>query len=284
MKIFLTGHRGFLGSHLAKSLLARGHCLENFEQRLTPRLIRDMPFEGCDACVHLASRTPQSARIDESIDYRDDVQVTKAIAERWLQSETRLIFASTSNVYRQSDGLLSESSPVTADVDYAHSKLESEQALLEFAKDGLDCFILRLFNPFGTGQSTAYFIPYVLQQVLSNKEIELKNPNNVRDYVYIDDVMEVLVKTIEFETEKYLKMDVSPVFNIGSGRGVTGLQLIQTVEAILGRKANVTLPSVERESNSYVADCSKAIEILKFKVSLSLEQGLRLVVNALSAS
>ena len=113
------------------------------------------------------------------------------------QFQARCIFASTSAVYEPLNtwGLLSEDSPVKPTSPYAVSKLIAENICFQQSEQyDIPCAVMRIFNVYGPGQRSTFLIPYVLECLLEKRILSLRMPEAQRDFVYIDDVVEALVK------------------------------------------------------------------------------------------
>jgi len=123
---------------------------------------------------------------------------------------------------------ISEDDSAQPNNPYAHSKYLAEQACEFYSKEfGVNAVIIRPFNIYGIGQSDKFLIPHIIKQALEDKEIKVKDLTPRRDYVYLDDLMDVLMLTME-STKKFA------VYNIGSGTSFSVEEIISSVQKILG--------------------------------------------------
>ena len=185
------------------------------------------------------------------------------------------------------DGILE---PVAADEDtrpnpvsvYASTKLMQEHLFnqISLAHDW-PCRILRFQNVYGDGQSLRNPYTGVLSvfcnQLLSGQDISVfEDGRIVRDFVYVDDVVDALVSATRYEGER------SITANIGSGRAVTILEVAETLAALTDAGAgrvHVTGQFRAGDIRHAVADIENARRLLKWRPQVSLEQGLTRLVD-----
>ena len=134
--------------------------------------------------------------------------------------------------------------------------------------------ILRIFNAYGPSQhlpvSHAPVVPRFVQAALSGGSVVIfGNGQNSRDFIYISDVVEALVKAATAEKVN------RKVLNIGSGRETTVEELIAAIERISGRRANRVW---NREKSGgvdrLVADIGLAQKLIGFEPRITLDAGL----------
>ncbi|MCA1553548.1 MAG: NAD-dependent epimerase/dehydratase family protein, partial [Chloroflexi bacterium] len=162
---------------------------------------------------------------------------------------------------------------------YAVSKLAAEQYVLAIgALWKIETVILRIFNAYGPGQplppSHAPVIPRFLRQVIGGGSVVIfGSGNQTRDYVYIDDVVHALSAAAQ-------KPGLNrTVLNVGSGAETSIHQLLDTIEAAVGREAH----RLNRAGDSggisrLVANVQRAREVLGFAPQVALHEGLRQMV------
>ena len=131
---------------------------------------------------------------------------------------------------------------------------------------------LRLFSPYGYWEDRRRFIPTLILNAIQGKCAELSSPSYVRDFIFIDDVIEALLHFITTE-KKY-----NDVFNVGSGHQYTLQQVVDEVNQLSKNKLKVTWnnkKSNQPEPAFWKADISKTKKALSWKPSTSLRQGLK---------
>lgn len=136
---------------------------------------------------------------------------------------------------------------------------------------------LRLFSPFGPLDHKERLISTATIKALQNQDIKLANPKIARDYIFIDDVVDLYIKSIhkanEFKGE---------IFNVGSGVQTTIYDVIQNIMQITKSKSKIqwgNYPLRNYDSEIWVADISKTKELLEWEPKHNLRQGLEKTVS-----
>jgi len=300
MKILVTGGAGFLGSALANRLLTEGDHVRVLDdlsagdrERLDPQVafsvgdIRNVPklwslLRGVDCVYHLAARVSVPESILYPVEYNAvnvGGTVSLLTAARDAQVK-RLVFASSGAVYgEQQQQPVREDAVLQPATPYAVSKMASERYVLAIGDLwGIDTVILRVFNAYGPGQplppSHAPVIPRFLSQAVSGGSVVIFGQGSqTRDFVYISDVVEALVRAGRAQGVN------RSILNIGSGVEVSIAQLADTIEQVTGRRIHRLHNSEEGAGVSrLVADLSLARERLDYQPEISLAEGLRLTI------
>ena len=209
-----------------------------------------------------------------------------------------IIFSSSCTVYGQPDP---ENLPVTEDAPikpaespYGNTKQVNEEIIRDYINSGADikAILLRYFNPNGSHPTAIIgempngvpmnLIPYVTQTAMGIRE-QLKVFGNdydtpdgtcIRDYIYVVDLAKAHVKAME----RVLDTDSEQleVFNVGTGRGVSTKEIVDSFEKATGVKVNWTYaPRRSGDVEKVWADPKKANEVLGWKAETSLEDTLK---------
>jgi UDP-glucose 4-epimerase len=138
---------------------------------------------------------------------------------------------------------------------------------------GLDYLVLRYSNPYGPGQNvvgTQGIIPIFLNLVKQNKPITIfGDGENVRDYIFIDDVIENTKKIVFRNKVKYR------IYNIGKGEGTTINQVIDTIRKATGKNIKVKkTPARSIDVRRIVLDTGRIREEISISSGISLEEGV----------
>jgi nucleoside-diphosphate-sugar epimerase len=135
----------------------------------------------------------------------------------------------------------------------------------------LPIITLRLFSPYGPWDDRRRFVPYLIQTLAAGGMPLLSTPRSVRDYIYIDDVLDLYQAVTESAVVP------GEVYNAGSGRQHSLGEVAEIVRRILGGPEPVwgQKPSQRTEPEMWVADISKAKARFGWRPKRSLEEGLR---------
>lgn len=298
MKALVVGGNGFIGSHLVDRLLADGwevSILHKYEHRrfgTTPKnvqlfrgdltqesLVREA-LDGVDIVFHLLWTTTaihEVANRDPIADVQANMMPTIGLMEACCEAKVkRLVFTSSGGtVYGPAQELpIPEShanDPLNA---YGVSKLAVEKYLQMFRHlHGLEYAILRPSVPYGPGQNPLgrQGAPAVFTyRVAHEQPISIWGDGSVtRDYFYINDLIEALLLAAK------RPLTNQRVFNIGGGQAITLIDLINAIEKVVGKKANIDFqPARDFDAPNIVLDTNRAADILGWTPKVSLEEGI----------
>ena len=142
----------------------------------------------------------------------------------------------------------------------------------EAMQKGLPVVTLRLFSPFGPWDDPHRLIPFAAARLLHGESPQLAAPDSVRDFVYIDDVIDCYLSLIRDNVAVR-----SGIFNIGSGVQSTTGQVVTQLEKLAGTGAKALWgerPSARPEPSVWVADVAKARNQLGWTPRTTLQEGL----------
>jgi nucleoside-diphosphate-sugar epimerase len=140
----------------------------------------------------------------------------------------------------------------------------------------LNITVIRPFNIYGPGQPKHFLIPKIVNMVRKKVQIELFDLSPKRDYIYIDDVVDALVKTLE------LKLPGYNVFNIGSGKSLSVKEVVESVQNIAGTNLEVISTDMQRkeELDDVYADISNSVEKLHWAPKTEFHIGIKQTIDA----
>ncbi len=295
----VLGGAGFIGPHLAEALAQQGRQVRIFDRPhldrlpLFPRAKRFEIFtgdflnpqalapalEGVEVVFHLVSTTlPQSSNDHPVYDVESNVLGSLRLMELCRERGVRkVVFVSSGGtVYGVPRATpIGEDHPTDPISSYGIHKLMVEKYLaLAHRLHGLDYRVVRPANLYGPRQrlDTAQgAVAVFLDQALRDQPIRIWGDGSVvRDYVYIADAVDALLKVASFE-------GAPRIFNIGSGKGTSLNELVAAIGQLLGRQIKIEYTSgraVDVPAN--VLDASLAARHLGWRASTSLGDGLRL--------
>lgn len=182
------------------------------------------------------------------------------------------ILASTADVYVNSEAPHSEGDPLGTTNIYGISKIADEQLLklAEMHYPRVRFFAARLSNLFGPGETNPHVLPDLIAGTHQGSVLKLGNMEPRRDYVYVGDVAEALVRMAAYEGSHR-------IFNVSTNRGSSVSDLVRIVGQILGRELRVEVdPARVRkvERMSLVLDNSLIQRELNWAPVVSLHDGL----------
>jgi UDP-glucose 4-epimerase len=299
----VLGGAGFIGHHLVERLLAMGQPVvvvddlsrgrrEHLPQSGRLRVVHgDVAEPGVVGAVldstrpavvyHLAAMhfIPECVA-NPSATVRVNVLGTQVVLEALAtHPTTRLVFASTADVYAPAAAAHAEDAPLEPGNVYGASKLMGEQ-LLDLARRGRPdagrLVALRFFNVYGPGETNPHVLPDVLGHLRRGAPLALGNLEPRRDYVHVRDVADALVRAAAYTGRR-------DVFNVGTGIGTSVRALIETLGHVLGRPLAVRQdPAKVRpvERMHLVADATRARAELGWTPAHTLADGLADLVRA----
>jgi len=233
-------------------------------------------LQGVETVFHLVTTTFPNMQIESgNYDLLSNLLPTIRLLELARESGhvRRLVYASSGGtIYGEPQFLpISEDHPREPKSAYGQSKLTIENYLSFYARTTpLDISILRLSNPYGPGQNTLGtqgLIAVAMGCALDNRPLKVfGDGQSMRDYIYIDDVIEALIKTCS----------IAPVLaNVSSGVGHNVHDIIAAVEAACGRTiVKDQIPARPGDVSVNILDNSRAIEKLQWAPRMGLHAGI----------
>jgi len=278
--ILVTGSKGFIGNALLKHILPPEYKVYEFNLEdgdiSNPEALKVFHEKDISHVIHLAGRiyVPDSWNNPHQF-YTTNVIGTLNVLEFCRLNQSSLTHVSA-YLYGQPEKLpIAEGSKIDPNNPYAHSKYLSEN-LCTFYNNifNIRIIILRPFNVFGIGQNPLFLIPSIIDQVLNDKIIVLNDLSPKRDYIYLEDLIKALLKTLTY------KKDFG-IFNIGSGGSLSVKEIVDKIQIVF--KSNKEVKSRENlrkgEINDVVANISQAETDLDWAPEYSFQQGLELIYN-----
>lgn len=301
MKCLVTGAAGFVGSHLSERLVALGHevvgvdCFLDYYPRSVKernlRVLRASPafrfeeqdlsrvelaplFTGIDWVFHQAAQAGVRASWGKDFEIYaiHNVLVTQRLLEAARDAKVaRVVYASSSSIYGDTDDLPMREASLPRPVSpYGVTKLGAEHLCwLYWRNYGVQAVSLRYFTVYGPRQRPDMAFNRFLKGALRGNEITLYDDGEqTRDFTYVSDIVAANVAAAE-------RGGGGEVFNIGGGSEVSVNQVLETIEAISGRKLRIKRePRQKGDVRHTAADCTRAREMLGFRPQVSLAEGL----------
>ncbi len=250
-------------------------------------------MEGSEVVVHLAGPPSVARSFDDPRSFAAaHVCGTAAVlAACGLAAVGRLVYASSAEVYGVPlRNPVDEDHPLRPRSPYGAAKIGAERFIeASWRSRGLQAVVLRLFSVYGPGQPEGSVLSHILRQARSGSPgIALMDLRPVRDYCFVDDVVEAIVRATRLDLE-----DTYLTCNIGTGRGTSVGALARTVTSVLGIDIPITAAGPPAQRNDrpqradipeLIADNRRAREGLGWQPQTSLSQGLRRTIDHIGAS
>ena len=291
MRALVTGGAGFIGSHLADALLARGDevtvldDLSDGKRENVPdgaRLIEGDIREPGEAFAearpevvfHLAAQKDVRVSVARP-DFDADVNVvgTVRVLEAAREHDAQIVFSSTGGaIYGECEEPAPEDMPRRPLAPYGASKLAGEEYFETYNRlYGTRHVSLRYGNVYGPRQDPhgeAGVVAIFANALLAGKPTKLfGDGGNTRDYVYVGDVVRATLAAQDVD---------GGVFNVGTGRETSVVELLDLCLAVAGKDVEPEFaPERPGELQRSVLDPGRAVDELGWRPERSLEDGLR---------
>jgi UDP-glucuronate 4-epimerase len=292
MRYVVTGAAGFIGSHLAESLLADGHdvyavdCFTDYydpaEKEANARALgvnrldlADEPLElnGIDGVFHLAGQ-PGVRSFGEAFPLyvRRNVLATQKVFEACAEAGVRVAFASSSSVYGEAESYPTREEAQPRPLNpYGMTKLACEQLAYAYGRSfGLDAITLRYFTVYGPRQRPDMFFRRVCERLLDGRPFEIYGTGEQsRSFTYVGDVVEATRAALE-------RGERGATYNVGGGDEASMREAIALLEEVSGRELDVRyVDAVRGDMARTNADISRIRAATGWEPRTSLRDGLQ---------
>jgi nucleoside-diphosphate-sugar epimerase len=277
-RVLVTGASGFIGTPLTRALSKSHEVIgpsRGSGDIADPNTL--LHLAPVDHVFHLAGRTfvPDSWK-DPIAFLSSNVVGTSNVLGFCRRVSAQLTFVSA-YVYGKPDKLpVSENAEVRPNNPYALSKYLAEQ-LCEFGAqhDGVDVTVVRPFNVYGPGQAEHFLIPTIVSQVRAGGSIRVMDLAPKRDYLHVDDLVDLLIATLTRREPGYR------VMNAGSGESHSVGEVIAIVQSVAGTSLSVVDQGQARyeELDDVRADITRAWETLGWAPKIPLKDGIERLIR-----
>jgi UDP-glucose 4-epimerase len=314
-RYLITGGAGFIGSHLAESLLGRGDSVtviddlstgrfENIQHlvdspnfhfaidTITNEIVLDRLASECDVVFHLAAAVGVKLIVEKPVHtIETNVGGTEAVLKAALRYRAKVLIASTSEVYGKGNRI-----PFAEDDDvllgptihhrwaYAASKMMDEfLALAYHFEKGLPVVIFRLFNTIGPRQTGQYgmVVPRFVHQALNNEPITVYGDGKQRrSFTWVGDAVGAIIQLAETPAA------VGQVFNIGHKKDISIQELAALVKKLTRSTSEMQLIPYEQayaggfeDMQRRMPDISKIRSLTGYAPTLDLPEILQRVIE-----
>ncbi len=264
----ITGASGFVGSHL-KSALEKQHSVLQFNRKRgekLPDIVRLQEFaKKVDVLFHLAGVNRGTEEEIATGNILWTYRLTQALKS--IKKAPRIIFASSSQVYKPINRPIKETDKPKPESLYGFAKLSAEEIL---RASGLDCIILRLSNVYGPGCRPNYnsVIATFCHRSINQEPLSVNGDGSQgRDFVHVNDIVQAFIMSVNIKSR-------IKTFNVSSGKIVS----LKTVLNQISRQ----LPELQVEYNGKadIGGLSYCCDFSRFKIQcgwtpkVSLKKGI----------
>lgn len=305
MKVLVIGGAGYIGSHVVKALMARGHFVtvfDNLSSGLRENLFSQNDFiygniliqndldnafsRGFDAFVHLAAfkAAGESMLAPQKYAINNITGTINVMNTALKYGCDKMIFSSSAAIFGEPQYTpIDEAHPKNPTNFYGYTKLEIEHLMEWYEKLlGLRYASLRYFNaagydeegfPHGLEQNPANLLPVIMESALGKRPLKVfgtdyATPDGtcIRDYVHVTDLAQAHALALEY----IAKRDESLVVNLGSEKGTSVFEILEAARKITGKSIPAeNAPRRAGDSAKLVASSKKAEELLSWSAKNS---------------
>ena len=270
-KILVTGHEGVIASNLIKKLTNCEIIIDSINGKRIDLQNNEevMKIEPVDTVIHLGGKTEKGLEWKEY--FENNIIGTLNILKYCIKKNIKKIIFVSSYVYGNPKySPIDEQHQISPHNLYTKSKFLAEELCKIYSeKYKLNVIILRPFNIFARSMNKDYLISNLIESINTKKTVTITNRTSKRDFLYIDDFIELIlkIKDHDFKCE---------IFNVGSGISYSFDEVIEIIEKNTSKKLNL---EYKNDDQSYIqnitADNSKITKILDWKPELTFEEGLQ---------
>ena len=290
MRALVTGAGGFVGAHLAYRLVADGWDVVGVvrpgHRRPLPGVrVVEADLSDPDVVAGVARGADPdvafllaAARAQSSAAERATTAAVNATSGLWLLDALPprcrvVVRLGSSTEYAQCHGPMDESAPLRPRGFFGATKAAGSLLVAAAAEArGVRAAVLRAFQVYGPGDHAKRFVPTVLRAARTGEVLPLTGPGLRRDWVYVDDVVEACVRAATAD-----HLAPGQVLNLGTGVQTANEDLVGAAERVTGRAITVAVgahPGCSWDAPSWVADPSRARDLLGWEAKVSLDEGL----------
>ena len=300
-KILITGASGFIGANLTYFFLKLGFDIHIFIRNDSDtwridRILKRINVCHVDLCkednvkrniariqpdyiLHTACYGGYPGQNDAKKIYDVNFLSTVNLVNSCRDIDFKLfVNTGSSSEYGIKNSPMVETDILEPLTDYGVSKASATLYLQAFARRfKKPIATLRLFSPYGYFESAQRLIPCVIIFCVKKRNPRLSSPHNVRDFVFIEDVVEAYLMTLK------CKRDLcGEIFNIGSGHEHTVSDVVESIVSMAGKKVRPkwsSLPNDRIEPARWHANITKAKKVLGWAPKNNLHLGLKKTID-----
>ena len=245
-KVLITGGTGFIGFHIAKKLSKLGYkttSLSTSKPKIT-RKTRGVKYITCD----VTKKKIFNSKLKENFDYvinlsgyidhsnkiktlKSHYEGCKNLADFFLRRKIKLFIQIGSSLeYGNKNSPQHETFPCRPRSNYGLAKLKATKYLFKLGKKfNFPFIVLRLYQIYGPNQTINRLIPIAISSCLKDKRFACTSGTQFRDYLYIDDLVNLIYKILKN------KKKTQKIYNVGFGKPFAVKKVIISIQRIIGK-------------------------------------------------
>lgn len=300
-KILVTGATGFVGRNLVQRLIDQNyqvhilkrkssdiwrikdiitklhtHDVDLLEKKLLLKLLKKIKPNVIFHLANLGLYAGVDPPIEDAIKI-NTLGTINLIASADVIDYECFVNTGSSSEYGDKQSPMRETDSCEPTTNYALAKLAATlyaQAYAKRTKKPLATF--RIFSPFGPFDHSTRLITYTILKMLKGTHLSFYNPDAVRDYIFIEDVINAYLLCI-----KHSDRLCGEIFNIGMGNQTQIKDVIQLLSTEIGSKSSINWDNLYKKNERLIwqADIQKAKKQLGWRPKKTLEQGLKETVS-----
>ena len=305
MHILITGSSGQIGTNLGLRLLDAGHQVFGVDKRINtwteriPTLLQDLsapyrdfaggvgsvPYPRVELVVHLAA----NAKVHELVQFphraMENIALTFNVLEYCRHNQLPLIFASSREVYGDIHRYITEETHADfsyTESPYSASKVAGEALVYSYARCyGVPYIVFRFSNVYGRYDNDIErmerVIPLFIERMRAGQPVTVFGQEKMLDFTYVDDCVDGIVAGIERLAAGAVQ---NQTINLAYGQGNTLVRMAEYIAGALGVASRIEVEPAKRvgEVTRYIADISKAAELLGYQPRVPLDEVIRRAV------
>lgn len=274
--VLVTGSSGFIGAEIVKKMQKSNIITDSVNSNHIDLRDREqvMKLDSADVVIHLGGKTPQADLGWNEYFDNNVIGILNILEYCKYKKVKKIIYVSTYVYGNPKYCPVDEKHPINPHTAYSESKYIGER-LCEFYCNNFDLnvTILRPFNIFGESMKTGFLISNLINSVKTGKKLTIVNKNSRRDFLHVNDFVDLIIKILEHD----FKFEI---FNVGSGVSYSFEQIVNKIENMMSQKINL---EYEEDKNTYIdnitADISKLRNYMAWEPKISLDNGLQRILH-----
>ena len=305
MHILITGSSGQIGTNLALRLLDAGHQVYGIDKRPNPwtdrittllqdlaapyrdfaRGIGSVPYPQIDAVIHLAANAKVHELVQQPHRAMENIALTFNVLEYCRHNQVPVIFSSSREVYGDIHRYITEEAHADfsfTESPYSASKVAGEALIYSYARCyGVRYLVFRFSNVYGRYDNDIErmerVIPLFIRKMRRGEPVTVYGREKTLDFTYVDDCVDGIVAGLD---RLLAGKGSNQTINLAYGQGNTLVRMAELVAQALGVPPRIEVEPAKRvgEVTRYIADISKAAELLNYQPNVSLDEGIRRAV------